>query len=92
VAIVPPERWGKMDRNDRHTAWGNLKTLISSLHHHKNYACFFSLFDFFNKYFLLFFSFLLGIAIYRLQVTTFFNASVTSNPVLSDGRGQNAFR
>jgi hypothetical protein len=42
VAIVPPERWGKMDRNDCHTAWGNFKTLISSLHHSKNYACSFS--------------------------------------------------
>jgi hypothetical protein len=34
VAIVPLERWGTMDRNDCHTAWGNLKTLISSLHHY----------------------------------------------------------
>jgi hypothetical protein len=42
VAIVPPERWGKMDRNDCPTAWGNFKTLISSLDHHLNYACFFS--------------------------------------------------
>jgi hypothetical protein len=25
VAIVPPERWGKMDRNDCHTAWGTLR-------------------------------------------------------------------
>jgi hypothetical protein len=49
VAIVPPKRWGKMDRNDCHTAWGNFKTLISSLHHYKNYACFFSLFVFFKK-------------------------------------------
>jgi hypothetical protein len=40
VAIVPPETWGKMDRNDCHTA------LISSLHHSKNYACSFSLIDF----------------------------------------------
>jgi hypothetical protein len=31
VAIVPPKRWGKMDRNDCHTAWGNFKTLISLL-------------------------------------------------------------
>jgi hypothetical protein len=46
VAIVPPERWGKMDRNDCHTAWENFKTLISSLHHSKNYACSFSLIDF----------------------------------------------
>jgi hypothetical protein len=38
VAIVPPERWGKMDRNDCHRAWGNFKTLISSLHHYINYA------------------------------------------------------
>jgi hypothetical protein len=38
VAIVPPKRWGEMDRNDCHTAWGNFKTLISSLHHYKNYA------------------------------------------------------
>jgi hypothetical protein len=42
VAIVPPKRWGKMDLNYCHTAWGNLKTLNSSLHHNKNYACFFS--------------------------------------------------
>jgi hypothetical protein len=28
VAIVPPVRWGKMDRNDCHTAWGNFKTLL----------------------------------------------------------------
>jgi hypothetical protein len=46
VAIVPPERWGKMDRNDCHTAWGSFKTLISLLHHSKNYACSFSLIDF----------------------------------------------
>ena len=56
VAIVPPERWGKMDRNDCHTAWGNFKTLISSLHHYKiilgffhyfffNFECFFLLCD-----------------------------------------------
>jgi hypothetical protein len=49
VAIVPPKRWGKMDRNDGHTAWGNFKTLISSLYHYINYACFFSLFVFFKK-------------------------------------------
>jgi hypothetical protein len=42
VAIVPPERWGKMDKNDCHTAWGNLKTLIFSLHNYKNNAWFFS--------------------------------------------------
>jgi hypothetical protein len=44
VAIVPPERWSKMDRNDCHTAWGNFKTSISSLHHYKNDACYFSFF------------------------------------------------
>jgi hypothetical protein len=44
VAIVPAERFGKMDRNDCKTAWGNFKTLISSLHHSKNYACSFSFF------------------------------------------------
>jgi hypothetical protein len=49
VAIVSPKRWGKMGRNDCHTAWGNFKTLISSLYHYKNYACFFSLFVFFKK-------------------------------------------
>jgi hypothetical protein len=49
VAIVPPKRWGKMDRNDCHTSWGNFKTLISSLHHYTNYAWFFSLFGFFKK-------------------------------------------
>jgi hypothetical protein len=27
VAIVPPKRWGEMDRNDCHTAWGNFKRL-----------------------------------------------------------------
>jgi hypothetical protein len=41
VAIVPPERWGKMYINNCHTAWGNFKTLIYSLHHYKNNACFF---------------------------------------------------
>jgi hypothetical protein len=46
VAIVPPERWGKMDRNDSHTAGGNFKTLISSLQHSKNYAGSFSFIDF----------------------------------------------
>jgi hypothetical protein len=60
-----------MDRNDCHTAWGSFKTLISSLHHSKNYACSFSLiyFLFFLNVVLL--SFGLSIAIYRLQVTTF---------------------
>jgi hypothetical protein len=47
VAIVPPERWGKMDGNDFHTAWGDFKALISLLHHYKNYACSFSLVFFF---------------------------------------------
>jgi hypothetical protein len=47
VAIVPPKRWEKMDRNDCHTEWGNFKRLISSLHHYKNNARFFSLFFFF---------------------------------------------
>jgi hypothetical protein len=47
VAIVPPERWEKMDRNDCHTAWGNFKTLISSQHHYKNNAWLFSLISFF---------------------------------------------
>jgi hypothetical protein len=47
------------------------KTLISSLHYNKNYASSFSLigFCFLN---LVFLSFLLSFAIYRLQVTTFF--------------------
>jgi hypothetical protein len=58
VAIAPPERWGEMDRNDCHTAWENFKTLISSLHHYKNYAWLFSLFNFFQNFFLLFFFFL----------------------------------
>jgi hypothetical protein len=49
VAIVPPKRWGEMDRNDCHTAWGNFKTLIYSLHHYKNYAWFFLLIGFFKK-------------------------------------------
>jgi hypothetical protein len=55
VAIVPPERWGKMDRNDCHTAWGNFKTLISSLHHSKNYACSFSLIDFLFYFYVFFY-------------------------------------
>jgi hypothetical protein len=33
-------KWGEMDCL---TAWGNFKTLISALHHNKNYAWFFSL-------------------------------------------------
>jgi hypothetical protein len=49
VAIVPPERWGKMDINDCHTLRGNFKTLISSLNHSKNYAGSFSLIEFFFK-------------------------------------------
>jgi hypothetical protein len=36
-----------MDRNDCHTAWGNFKRLISSLHHYKNNARSFSLIGFF---------------------------------------------
>jgi hypothetical protein len=57
VAIVPPERWGKIDRNDFHTAWGNFKTLIYSLHNSKNYAGSFSLIYFFiflNGFFFIF--------------------------------------
>jgi hypothetical protein len=54
VAIVPPERWGKMDRNDCHTAWGNFKTLISSLNHSKNYACSFSFIDFLFYFYVVF--------------------------------------
>jgi hypothetical protein len=65
VAIVPTERWGEIDRNDCHTAWGNFKTLLSSLHHYTNYAWFFSK----KKSFFL--SSLFSIAIYRLTVTTF---------------------
>jgi hypothetical protein len=49
VAIVPPERWGKMDRNDCHTAWGNFKTLLSSTNHYKKYAWFFFIIWFFQK-------------------------------------------
>jgi hypothetical protein len=49
VDIVSPKRWGKMNLNDCHTAWGNFKTLISSLHHYKNYAWLCSLFGFFKK-------------------------------------------
>jgi hypothetical protein len=71
VAIVPPERWGKMDGNDCHTAYGNFKALISSLHHYKNHAGSFSSLGFFLNKLLLFLSFLLSIAIYRLQVTAF---------------------
>jgi hypothetical protein len=56
VAIVPHERWGKMDRNYCNTAWGSFKTLISSLHYYTNYACSFSLilFLFFIFYFFIF--------------------------------------
>jgi hypothetical protein len=71
VAIVPPKRWGKMDRNDCHTAWGNFKTLISSLYHYKNYAWFFFIIWFFHKIIVVIFIFLFCIAIYRLQVTIF---------------------
>jgi hypothetical protein len=49
VAIVPPKRWEKMDINDCHTAWGKIKTLISSLHHYKSYAWFFFIVCFFQK-------------------------------------------
>jgi hypothetical protein len=55
VAIVPPERMGKMDRNDCHTAWGKFKTLISSLHHYKNNAWFFSFIFIFLFLMMLFF-------------------------------------
>jgi hypothetical protein len=64
VAIVPTKRWGEMDWRDCHTAWGDFKKLIYSLHHHKNDAGSFSLIGGFLSFFL-------GIAIYRLQVTTF---------------------
>jgi hypothetical protein len=43
VAIVSSERKGKTDRNDWDTACGNFKNFISSLHHYKNGACYFSL-------------------------------------------------
>jgi hypothetical protein len=33
VAIVPPEIWGEMDGNECHTAWGNFKALLSSIHY-----------------------------------------------------------
>jgi hypothetical protein len=68
VAIVPPDRWGKMDKNDCHTAWGSL---ISSLHHSKNYACSFSLIDFLFFLNVVYLFFWLSIAIYQLQVATF---------------------
>jgi hypothetical protein len=71
VAIVPTDKWGGMDRNDCHTAWGNFKRLISLLHHYKNYACSFS--------FSFFFSLLLSIAIERLQVTTFLTLAGVAN-------------
>jgi hypothetical protein len=32
VAIVPPQRWWEMDRNDCHTALENFKKLINLLH------------------------------------------------------------
>jgi hypothetical protein len=43
VAIVSSEICGKTDRNGWDTASGNLNNLISSLHHYKNGACYFSL-------------------------------------------------
>jgi hypothetical protein len=57
VAIVPPERWGKMDKNNCHTAWGSFKTLISSLQNSKNYAFSFSLIDFLFYFNVVFLSF-----------------------------------
>jgi hypothetical protein len=63
VAIVPPERWVKMDRNDCHTAWGNFWTLISSQHHKKKKKK--------KKINVGIFSLWLSTAIYPLQVTTF---------------------
>jgi hypothetical protein len=60
-----------MDRNDCHTAWGNFKTFISSLHHYKKYACSFSLIVLFLNFIVVVLSFLFSVAIYRLQVTTF---------------------
>jgi hypothetical protein len=59
VAIVPTERWGEMDRNDCYTAWGNFKTLMTSLNHHKNCASSFSLIVSFFFLWLLFLSLLL---------------------------------
>jgi hypothetical protein len=62
VAIVPTKRWGEMDRNDCHTAWGNFKTLVSSLHHNKNYDCSFSLlFFFFFQFYLCYYIFGYGL-------------------------------
>jgi hypothetical protein len=46
-----------MDSNDCHTAWGSFKTLISSLYHSKNYACYFSLIDFLFIFYVVFLSF-----------------------------------
>jgi hypothetical protein len=75
VAIVSPKRLGKMDKNDCHTAWGNFKTLISSLHHYKNNACFFSFFIF------IFFVFFFVILYRHLPAAShdFFNASGSGN-------------
>jgi hypothetical protein len=55
-------------------------TLISSLHHNTNYACFFHWLFFFKFILLLFLSLLLSIAIYRLQVTTFLTAAWVAIP------------
>jgi hypothetical protein len=71
VAIVPPDRWGEMERNDSQTAGGNFKTLISLLHHNKKNQVFFSFSGFFKNFDVVIVSLLLSIAIYRLQVTTF---------------------
>jgi hypothetical protein len=72
VAIVSPERWGEIDRNDCHTAWGNLKTLIYLIHHYNKLCLFF----FINWFFFIFFSYLF--TLYRhlpAASHNFFNAS-----------------
>jgi hypothetical protein len=71
VAIVPPERWGKMDRN--------LKIIISSLHHYKNNAWFFSLIDFFLMFYVRYFFFVTYYRHLPAASHNFFNASGSGN-------------
>jgi hypothetical protein len=60
-----------MERNDWDTACGNFKTSISSIYHHTNSACSFSLQFLFFTDSLLFAPLLFDSDIYRQQITTF---------------------
>jgi hypothetical protein len=77
VAIVPIERWGKMDRNECYTVCGNFRTLIlqcktmQMMQDYANDAYSLSLHFYFQLTSLLFLSVLLTIGIYRLKVTFF---------------------